>query len=259
MSSLLRRSLLIFTLCLTGVIGYFSLAQASDIRTELCESSSTPSLFITAPLSDSVTADSHIRIEGSAQRTDQITIFVNGVQSSIVSIGSSGTINAPVALAKGTNSISLHAYYSCTQASTITTFVVTYEPNARPSHGSSIVTVLPSPGSISQPNTIISTHPPSGDSSDNGPGVTDPDNSIDLDTGAALPTMCQDFYIYSFTHTLALVLLAFLLITTERLYKLASRTRRRPSPSLKLKVRCAIGVLALVFIWFLVRMVINCV
>lgn len=258
MSNPLTRFLIFISFCLIGVLGYFSGVQASNIRTELCDPSSTPALSLSSPSSDSLVNKSRLHIKGAAQRTDQITIYVNNTLVSTIHIKESGTLDTTINLTPGTNSVSLHSYYNCNQTGTITTFVITYEPSASPSGGSSVITVLPSPGIISNLNTTAPMSPsPSVESPDQKP--TDPkqadipvDNKGQIDDKAPL-IMHQNRYLLISTHLLALSLLSFLLYVTERLYKVAGRTRRRPSKTLRVTVRSSLGLLAMFVIWLFIE------
>lgn len=260
MSNLAQRIAACLLVCFVCTLGYFSIVQASEIRTELCNPSATPSLSITSLTSDSIVDASDLRLVGTANNTSHIVVFVNGKESSTILVNSSGAVDTLIQLSEGTNSISLHAYYSCNQSSSITTFVVTYQPGANPSNGSSVVTVLPSPSNISQPNSTVSPIPsPTDQDPGDGenPGVSTPEKDEDIVTGS-LKT-CQDIYFISVGHFFALLLLSYLTYVTERLYKLASRTRRRPSKQFKSIVRTTIALLAILLVWFFIRVVINCV
>lgn len=129
--------------CLLVLASLVATAKATTIKTELCDSTSGPALSISAPLSDSVVGTAQVHLQGTALRTTQIDISLNGAYSSSLAIEPSGQIDTVLTLFAGTNTILLQAYYSCNQTASTESIVVTYEPAATPSTGSTTTTAVP--------------------------------------------------------------------------------------------------------------------
>lgn len=148
---MLKRLLFLGIICLIGSIYYSTATTGTTIHTEICDSTSGPTLDITSPVSDSIVNTPAIPIQGTASRTSQIDIYLNGLYSSSIAVGPTGQINTTTALNRGTNTIRLDAYYSCNQTTNSSNLVVTYEPAATPSNGSSTDTNFPSEDSPTTP------------------------------------------------------------------------------------------------------------
>lgn len=124
------------------------LADGSQVNAVLCDASSSPELIVTSPVSDSVTNSSLVHVIGTASLADHLDIFVNASLATSLTIGSSEQFDAPITLTKGTHTIKLDASYSCNGNHTLATIIVTYEPAAVPSIGSTVNTELPAIPSI---------------------------------------------------------------------------------------------------------------
>lgn len=119
------------------------LAGDSQINAVICDPSVSPVFTGIGPASDSVVNTATITVQGTAETADHLDISVNSSPAASLSIGSSGQFSAPVSLIKGTNTIELDASYSCNGNHTLKTIIVTYEPTATPSSGSTTDTQLP--------------------------------------------------------------------------------------------------------------------
>lgn len=131
-----------------------AVTEGSTINAEICDAQA-PNVQVETPVSDSLTAVSTIALEGTAQRTSQIDIFVNNEYAASVAIGQDTQFSTTVSLKRGTNTIRLEAHNSCNQESQTVQIVVTYQPEALPAEGAGTNTQTAPPGST-VPETISS-------------------------------------------------------------------------------------------------------
>jgi len=138
---------IILVIFVTSISAQIFAQSSSTIRAELCDSS-PPDLSISQPLSDSIVDQPTVTVAGSAVRTSQIDYFVNNQYSSSTVVDDSDTFSSPISLTRGTNTVRLHAIYSCNNTTSDSIIVVSYEPSSVPSDGSKINTVTAPPSSL---------------------------------------------------------------------------------------------------------------
>lgn len=116
---------------LTISIKTFALQSNTQIRAYLCDDQG-PEVYVTSPLSDSVSNDAKVTFEGSTLRTTQIDIFLNNIYSSTLPIEPDAPFSFDVILNKGTNVVTLKAHYSCNSTMQETSVIIDYVPPLKP-------------------------------------------------------------------------------------------------------------------------------
>lgn len=114
---------------------------SSQVGAVLCDSTG-PDVQVSQPVSDSVVTQPTVPLEGTAERTSQIDIFINGVYSHSVALGFNPAFQTSVTLQEGTNTITLEAHFSCNQTSSTTAIVVDYHPIVTPTDPGTVDTDL---------------------------------------------------------------------------------------------------------------------
>lgn len=161
-----KKSLLLFPLLLATILcGVVVSAYAigTQVTATLCDATSGPDLIINSPSVGYVVSEPTIHLQGTAIRTSQIDISLNGNYSSTIAIGSDEVLNTDVSLVPGENTITLDASYSCNHTSQTTTLLATYNLAVVPNTDTTppvIAGTENSPTISSSPNKSIS-NPPS--------------------------------------------------------------------------------------------------
>jgi hypothetical protein len=142
-AGVVKKISILFLVATAGILSYRHVyaQQNTNVNFELC-GSETPQLTINSPQSDSVTNTPNIVLSGTAIRTTQIEISLNGNFDQSIALGQdTDEFSTTITLQRGTNSIQLNAYYSCNGTTTSTNSVVTYQPGSSVSTGNQISTV----------------------------------------------------------------------------------------------------------------------
>lgn len=127
---------------LFGTVVVVRAQQASQVQAALC-STTGPDIRVHNAISDTVVTTPTITIEGTAQQTSQIDVYVNNAYSNSLAISRDTTFEIPLTLSEGTNTIRLEAFFSCNHTSTSVGLVVDFRPIPSPSSSINTDTIIP--------------------------------------------------------------------------------------------------------------------
>lgn len=119
----------------------------TQVQTLVCDGSSSASLTIDAPQSDSVISSMPLTLSGDVSNVTQIDITIDGVYNSSVALGiNQTTYSTQISFAPDTKTIELTGNDVCQVEDAVETVVVTYQPSSTPSDGGETVTTGPDIG-----------------------------------------------------------------------------------------------------------------
>ena len=114
----------------------------TNVSVSVCNSE-RPVIMLESPQSDSVVNTPSVVLKGTAIRTNQIDVEVDGQYDSTIAFSPDDpTFNKQVSLNAGTHTITLTANHVCRLSPEQTQLIITYQPQGKPSRGETTPTTV---------------------------------------------------------------------------------------------------------------------